>query len=297
MKKFIFVIFLNLNNLQNVSTSKNVEILADNPPILIGINDTFSWLKYKNSVKIQNLTNIREIRLYARHLLFDSDRGKVSRNLDRTSNDSKIVEERSYRDRGEALTKLSTCKKYEELELSFVSDSENVTVYRFEYDPFTLIRKSIDDWICIVNETVVKVTMKNYASHLECIKVLDLSSYSFHQLKNGYNNVGYVKELKLEMKFHESDAYSLIPLKPCTERSNGEEFIHNLFFIVSMIIIGIIFSTLVFAIIIYKRKQKMTTVKIDGKSVKKNRVMTVPEFSLHSEAERSGNSENRIDNL
>ena len=287
MKNLFFLTFLNLNNLQKVSTSKNVEILADRSPILIDINDTFSWLRYKDSVKIQNFMKIRDIRLYARHLLFDSKKGGVSKQLDKTSNINQIVEERTFRDRGEALTKLSTCKKYEELELSFISDSENDTVYHFQYDPFTSLKENIDDWICVINETVVKVTMRNSANHLRCIKVLDLSSYSFHHLNNGYNNVGEVTDFKLEMKFHESDNYALVQLKSCTEM--GEEFFHNFFFIVSIIIIGIILSTVVFAILIYKRKQKMTTIKIDGKPVKKDKVMPMPEFSLHSDTERSDN--------
>ena len=71
MNKLFWMAFLSLSKLKEASMSRNVEILVDLPPILKRINDTFSYLEYKNSVKIQNFTNIKEIKLYARHLIFD----------------------------------------------------------------------------------------------------------------------------------------------------------------------------------------------------------------------------------
>ena len=290
MNKLFWMAFLSLSKLKEASMSRNVEILVDLPPILKRINDTFSYLEYKNSVKIQNFTNIKEIKLYARHLIFDDVNGRVSKNLDKTSNYNKVVEEKTLRDEGKVLTSLSTCKKYEKLELRFISDSGNDTVLNFKYDPFTSMKQNIDDWICVVNETVVKVSLKNSKNHfvIACIRVLDLSNYSFYQLKNGYNKVGEIKDSKLEMQFHESDSYSYFQLKSCSETMDGDDFFHNLFFILGIFIIGIILATLVFTVIIYKRKKKLTTVKINGKIMKKEDVMSLPEFSLHSDKSNSG---------
>ena len=207
------------------STATNVEIIEEFPPVIRVINDSYVFVDYQNSITIEDISMILSIDL------LENDRTGKGLSVASKENMAKIGIDSILKIK----TKLRPCKKYENLTLIFESIGNESIIYRFNYDPSSIIKEHINDWICAEDDDHVTVSKKestiDQVKH--CLKDLkqvnDETSFTLLGDGNGIK-VWKMKNFKIDLLYFvdlKVNYLKDIQLKLCEENKSS---ITNLFY-------------------------------------------------------------------
>ena len=210
LKVVVCLVLLKLNS----CTANNVIIVEDFPPMISVINASYVFVDFQSSVKMADFSKVLSIEVLGRQ---GTGREISMERLDETRIDNKTI-----------LTKLKPCKEYQNLELLFESVGNDSTVYRFDYDPSSIIKKHIDDWICAEDEEHVKVSTQDskIGQVKHCLKDLKQKYNStFVPLREGNGiKVWKMENLKIDLIYSVNRKIKFladIQLKLCEEKEKN----------------------------------------------------------------------------